>query len=195
MKQRALYLFGIVALALSLFMGLTGSVGAQMSWREFWNDVRVRGRLLVDSTSIFQDNVSMLEALDVTGDLSAGGNFTLTGDLTVDDLTVGGTLSGATLSGAILETTVITVTTDGEVDCSDGGLKLLTAAGNVQTSDITTTTVEGIRCLMVNEANVTITFTETGALRLSGNAALGQYDTLELISVNSEWIEHAQNNN
>lgn len=184
MKQRALYTFGIVALALSLFVGLTGSVGAQMSWVEFWNDVRVRGRLLNDGTAHFLSAVEMDSNLTVDSNLSVGGNLTLTGNL-----------AGATLSGAILETTVITVTTDGEVDCSDGGLKLLTAAGNVQTSDVTTTTTEGIRCLLVNEANVTITFTETGALRLSGNAALGQYDTLELISVNSEWIEHAQNNN
>ena len=41
----------------------------------------------------------------------------------------------------------------------------------------------------------TITITDTGTLKLSGNAALGQYDTITLWSDGTNWIEISETNN
>ena len=48
---------------------------------------------------------------------------------------------------------------------------------------------------MVNNSNTTITISDTGTLKLSGNIALGQYDTLVLISDGTNWVQLATTNN
>lgn len=46
-----------------------------------------------------------------------------------------------------------------------------------------------------NVSTNTITLTDTGTLLLSGNAALGQYDTLVLLSDGTNWIQLAKADN
>jgi hypothetical protein len=41
----------------------------------------------------------------------------------------------------------------------------------------------------------TITLTDTGTLKLSGNAALGQYDNITLMSDGANWVELSETNN
>jgi hypothetical protein len=146
--------------------------GSGIGWYEIPGDVRLLGRVVVSAATGVE-----------TTDLSVSDDTTLTGDLAV-----GGTLS-MDVDGPT------TVTTDGTVDCSSGGLHLLTAAGNVQTSLVTTTSVEGVECILLNEANVTILFTDTAALLLAGNASITQYDTLCLVSANSVWHQTCKNAN
>jgi len=49
--------------------------------------------------------------------------------------------------------------------------------------------------VLVNVGSNTITLTDTGTLKLSANAALGQYDTITLQSDGTNWIELAKANN
>jgi hypothetical protein len=146
--------------------------GSGLGWYEIPGDVRLLGRVVVVAATGVE-----------TTDLTVSDDTTLTGDLTV-----GGTLA-MDVDGPT------TVTTDGTIDCSTGGLHLLTAAGAVQTSLVTTTSVEGVECILLNEANQTITITDTGALLLAGNAAITQYDTLCLVSANSVWHQTCKNAN
>jgi hypothetical protein len=76
----------------------------------------------------------------------------------------------------------------------NGTYQPLQAAGNVSTASITAGTAGDV-LVLVNESNVTITFTDTGTLKLSGNAALAQYDALTLSSDGTNWVEIAQADN
>ncbi len=71
-----------------------------------------------------------------------------------------------------------------------GSYQPITAAGAVGTSSITAMSA-GYVLTLVNTGSNTITFTDTGTLKLSGNAALGQYDALKLMSDGTNWIQVA----
>jgi hypothetical protein len=165
---------------------------AQRSWLELDNDLRVFGRMLVHGNTILEGTLTTLEDLivggdlDVTGELNLTEDLNLTGDLVIDGVIYGGSRA---VSGPV------TVTSGGSIDCSAGGLVLLTAAGAVGTATVVTTSVEGVECFLLNEANQTITLTDTGVLLLAGNAAVTQYDTLCLISANSVWHQTCKNAN
>lgn len=49
--------------------------------------------------------------------------------------------------------------------------------------------------ILANQASTTITISDTGTLKLSGNLALGQYDSVTLISDGTNWIQAATSNN
>lgn len=53
----------------------------------------------------------------------------------------------------------------------------------------------GTMVVFENLSNNTITLTDTETLLLSGNAALGQYDTLSLISDGTNWIQVSKSDN
>jgi hypothetical protein len=146
--------------------------GSGIGWYEIPGDVRIGGQVAVT-------NASGVTTTDLTtsDDLTVGDDTTMTGDLAV-----GGKLS-MDVDGPT------TVTNDGSIDCSTGGLHLLTSAGSVGTATVVTTSTEGVLCFMLNEANQTITLTDTGVLQISGNAALGQHDVLCLMSANSIWYQ------
>lgn len=93
----------------------------------------------------------------------------------------------------LTEQTVITVTTDGAVDAT-GSYQQLTAAGAVQTSDVTCGS-EGDIVTYANSANQTITITDTGTLKMAGNFAMGQYDTLTVLNDGTNCLEIARANN
>ena len=87
----------------------------------------------------------------------------------------------------------MTVTTDGTITPT-GSYQPLSSSGNVQTASITAGTAGDI-LFLVNTANTTITISDTGTLKLGGNRALGQYDTLTLMSDGTNWIERSFTNN
>jgi hypothetical protein len=202
-----------ILLAVLLLLALTiAPVAAQRSWLEFDNDLRVFGRVLVDGASTFTgavtanggvtstdftstDDLVVGDDLTVTDDVVVAGSVAITDDLTVTDDTVltGDLAVGGTHSMDVDGPT--TVTSGGSINCSTGGLHLLTAAGAVGTSTVVTTATEGVVCVLLNEAAQTITLTDTGVLLLTGNAALTQNDTLCLVSANSVWHEMCKNAN
>lgn len=70
----------------------------------------------------------------------------------------------------------------------------LTSAGNVGTNNILTGTA-GQRLTLVNGVNTTITISDSGRMKLSGNIALGQYDSLQLISDGANWVQLSTSDN
>ncbi len=70
----------------------------------------------------------------------------------------------------------------------------LTATAACGTSSIAAAAA-GTMVVFENLSNNTITLTDTETLLLSGNAALGQYDTLSLISDGTNWIQVSKSDN
>lgn len=105
---------------------------------------------------------------------------------------------GATELGAGLAFTpqsATTVTNGGSITPA-GVYVPLTSSGNVGTSSVVTTSATaGDIAIFVNTANTTITISDTTPLRLTGNIALGQYDTLTLLFDGSTWNQLATSNN
>lgn len=86
------------------------------------------------------------------------------------------------------------VVTSGGTITPTGSYQPLSSAGTVGTSAIVAGTA-GDLLYLINTSNTTITLTDTGTLKLGGNRALGQYDTLTLQSDGTNWIERAYTNN
>lgn len=110
-------------------------------------------------------------------------DVTVTDDLTVDDdASIGSDLT-------LGQQTVFTITQAGTLTPT-GTYQQLTAAGAVSFGSIVTGTAGDVLTL-VNIGSNTITITDTGTLKLSGNAALGQYDSVTLLSDGTNWIQVA----
>lgn len=161
-------LFKILMAVLVPLLIVSGVALAQsgIGWFDFPGDVRVTGQVKIVSS-----------------------NGVTTPLLTTTDLTV---------SGDVLNTraTTVTVTTDGTITPA-GRYQPLSAAGNVQTSSIAgcDSSNEGRLVTFINGSNTTITITDTGTLKLSGNAALAQYDSLTVMCDTANWIEVGETNN
>lgn len=142
--------------------------------------------------------ISNFTSIVLSSDLSVGddatvvdqfvsADMTATDDATVtDDLTVGSDVT-------ITPQTVITITQAATLSPT-GSYQQLTAAGAVSFGAITAGTA-GDLLTLVNIGSNTITITDTGTLKLTGNLALGQYDSATLLSDGTNWIQLATANN
>jgi hypothetical protein len=113
------------------------------------------------------------------------------------DVQSGATVSfggDATMSGDLVLSaqTAISVTNGGVITAT-GAYQPLESAAEV-TATIAAGS-EGATLVLVNTANTTINIADTGAAKLSAAAALGQYDSLTLISDGANWIEVSRSNN
>lgn len=90
-------------------------------------------------------------------------------------------------------TTPISVTQNMTITAR-GSYQPLASAGNVGTAKIARGNAGDV-LLLINTVNTTITISDTGTLKLGGNRALGQFDTLTLVSDGTNWIERAFTNN
>lgn len=143
--------------------------------------------------------ISNFDSIVASGDVTAGDDLTAGDDvISTDDVTVGDDIvvtDDATIGGLYKLSKAVSVTvTPGSTITPVGSYQLLTSAANVGTSDITVLAA-GTVVHLINVANTTITLTDTGTLKLSGNAALGQYDSLTIISDGTNWIEVSETNN
>lgn len=100
--------------------------------------------------------------------------------LTDDDLDVADDLT-------IAKQTWITVTDNLEI-APTGSYQPIAAAGAVGTSSITAGSA-GDLLILTNTGTNVVTITDTGTLKLSSDAALGQYDSLFLLSDGTNWVE------
>lgn len=91
----------------------------------------------------------------------------------------------------------ITVTPGGTVTPLGSYQPLTAAATGTGTSAIAgcATATAGERVTFVNTSANTITFTDTGTLKLSGNAVLGQTDTLVLLCDGTNWNQLGKSDN
>lgn len=91
---------------------------------------------------------------------------------------------------------VITVTKNMTIT-PRGSYQPLAAVGPVGTAIVTKGNAGDV-LFLVNTSTVTtatITISDTGTLKLGGNRALGQFDTLTLISDGTNWVEQSFVNN
>lgn len=137
-------------------------------------------------------------------------SVTLSGDLVVgDDATVADALSAADVTASddlvVGDDSVfggfVRFTPGSEIVVTSGSTITpvtsyvpITGSTGVGTSSIAVMPA-GTAIYVVNMANTTITLTDTGALKLSGNAALSQYDNVTLVSDGTNWIEISETNN
>lgn len=126
------------------------------------------------------------------------GGLTVSGDTALADTTVTGTgsVTGDVTLGADLDMTPQTAisVTNGATITPTGAYQPLTSAGNVGFGAIAAGTA-GQLLILSNNSNTTITITDTGTLKLSGNVALGQYDSVTLMSDGTNWRQLATSNN
>jgi hypothetical protein len=106
------------------------------------------------------------------------------------------TLTGdVTMGGNLLLTSQAAATiTNGATLTPSGSYQPITAAGTVGFGAISAGTA-GNLLYLVNTANQTITITDTGTLKLAGNAVLGQFDSLTLLSDGTNWIQVSKADN
>jgi len=157
---------------------------------------------------------------DTSGNTVIAGTLAANGGITVDtsNFTVNGTTgavasassiaAGTALSGQTVASTGTTTVgtsllmtpatgitvTNGMTLTPLGSYQPLTAAGSVAFGAITAGTA-GAMLYLTNNSAQTITMTDTGTLMLSGNLALGQYDTVLLLSDGTNWRQVATTNN
>jgi len=136
---------------------------------------------------------------DVTGDVT--GN--VTGDVTGN---VTGNLTGD-MTGDLTNSIFLVVTAQTAISLTDGGI--LTPTGTYQqiesaaevTPTLAITNAAGLRyttgtlLTIINTADTTINFADSGNVKSSGATALGQYDSWELKFDGTYWIERSQANN
>ena len=165
----------VAGVMLALFTGVMWAQSGGAGWYDIENSLRVYGD--VDA----RDDVTITDDLTVGGDLTVAGASTTTGDLTA---------SGAFNTGA----QAATLTNDFALVPTTSYVEV-TSAGAVGGVFSTTGVVEGQVIFLVNVGAQTITFTDTGTSKLSGNAALGANDTLTVIFDGTNYNEVAQQDN
>ena len=168
-----------LVLALVLAVLLVPSVDAQSARQQF--DWLLAKRLNVDT------DVAIGDDLSVVGDAAVTGNATVAGTL--------GVTGAATFASNMIisPAAVITVTQDMTITPA-GGYQPLASAGTVGTAVVAAGTAGSV-VRFVNTTNTTITLTDTGTLKLSGNLALGQYDSVTVVSDGTNWVQLATSNN
>lgn len=149
----------------------------------------IESNLRVWQNTVFRGQVNALQSLTVTNQLVSSNDAVVADDLTVGDVAALGKLRasvGATQT--ISFDTVITTTHS----------YLLVSAGEaVGTSSIGACSLanQGDVLAIENISSNAITITDTGTLKLAGNAALGQWDSLLLFCDGTNWVQFATANN
>lgn len=126
-------------------------------------------------------------------DILSGATFDAASGSTVTLDTV--TVSTQLATGKVIVTPATAATiTNGATLTPTTSYQPLTAAGSVGFGSIAAGTA-GQLLYLVDSANQTITITDTGTLHLAGNFAMGQYDSITLLSDGTNWNEVARSNN
>ena len=174
----------VALVLLMLFGGVFNAPALAQSARQQFEWV-IAKRLTVDTTAAIGGNTTVGGALtgaaaNFTGNVTTDGTLSADGDITGQDglFLIPGTAISVTDGGTITPTTAV---------------QELTAAGNVGAA--LAACADGQVQTLVNLSNVTVTITDTGGIKLAGNAALGQYDSLTVIGSGVTCIELARANN
>jgi len=140
-------------------------------------------QLTVQGNATNTNNVFVVENSAGTDQFTVGntGNAVVTGNATVG-------------SKLILTPAAVITVTNGATLSPTGSYQPIASAGAVGFGAITAATA-GTVLTLVNTVNQTITITDGTTVVLSGNIALGQYDSLVLISDGTRWIMRSTSNN
>lgn len=129
----------------------------------------------------FVTDVRLHGQVKILNDLVIDDDLTVTDDATVTDLFVA-------------QRTAQTITAGGTITPT-GTYHQITADAARGTSSVAGVSTAGRVVTLVNVGSNTITLTDTGTLKLTGNIALGQYDSLLLLSDGTNWVQLATANN
>lgn len=142
--------------------------------------------------------VSNFTSVTLSGDLIVGDDATVTDSLSTadiavsDDATVTDDLTTADLY--LTQQSTQTIGYQGTITPT-GTYHQIAASAARGTSSVAGVSTAGRVITLINVGAQTITLTDTGTLKLSGNAALGQYDSLVLISDGTNWIQVSKTDN
>lgn len=131
--------------------------------------------------SAAQSGLTNFTNVKIAGDLTVGDDALINDDLTTDDLYLD-------------KQTAQTISAGGTITPTGAYHQITSAAAN-GTSSIAGVSTAGRVLVLVNVGSNTITLTDTGTLKLSGNAALGQFDNITLISDGTNWVQLAKTDN
>lgn len=171
--------------------------------------LNVDGNISDAGTAVtFADDVMIDGAAD-TRQLIIQGNATQTGPLLTAETSTGADVATIDVSGNISAAAEVDVGTFLQLSEAsaqtivDGTAGItptatyhpITAAGAVGNTMYTTGFTAGDLVILVNEGANAITITDTGTTMLTGNIALGQYDSLTLLFDGTNWVEVSASNN
>lgn len=122
----------------------------------------------------------------------SAGDVAVTEGVTAADVTVADDLTTADLY--LTRQSSQTITFGGTITPT-GAYHQITAAAARGTSSVAGVSTAGRVVTIVNAGSQTITLTDTGTLKLAGNAALGQYDSITLLSDGTNWIQVSKADN
>lgn len=185
MKNKSFVALGV---ALLLFVAGYGAMNAQTIRQNFeWiiaKRITVTG---INGMTVQRGGLTVTDGgITVSDD-----NVTVVEGITAADVTVSDDINTADLIGSTY--TTITLGYAGTITPT-GMYQQLTAAAARGTSSVANPTAGRIVTL-VNIGSNTITLTDTGTLKLSGNVALGQYDAVTLFGDGTNWIQVSTSNN
>jgi hypothetical protein len=172
-----------VSVLLCLLLLWPAAVGAQTIKQNFeW--IVAKQLTVTTGSATLQSGSLTLTAGNI---IATAGSASLGNDLSVaDDATIGSDLITS-------KQTAVTVTSGGTITPT-GTYQLLTSASTVGTSSVAGCT-SGRVLVLANSGSNTITLTDTGTLKLGGNAALGATDTLTLICDGTNWNQVSKADN
>lgn len=176
--KRLFAVFGALLLVGILAVGVAAQSGSG-GFYDFESSVRILQDLLVLDDVNVQDSLTVEGAASIAGVASLA-NMTSTGTVAETFLR----LNPGTTQVLTFDSTLTPVASN----------QPISAAGAIGTSSIITKPA-GTILRIVNVGSQTITFTDTGTLLLAGNAALGQYDTLMLLSDGTNWLQMGKSDN
>jgi hypothetical protein len=139
--------------------------------------------------AVAQGGITNFDTVVLSGDLTVADDVTLGDDLTLTDMAVMADLR-------MTEQTGITLTTGGTLTPT-GSVQPIRSAGTIAFGAIAGCAAASAGHLLIveNEVNQTITITDSATLRLTGNLALGQFDTVLLFCDGATWVQLSTANN
>lgn len=138
-----------------------------------------------------QSAATRFNRLIVNSTLNVVGTTTLTGDVTMgDDLIVTDNVS---VDGLVLTAATLISLTNGSTLTPVSSFHRIGSPGTVYVT--LGVCPAGLVTTLENAINATINLTDTGTSKLTGNFAMGQYDTLTLLGDGTNCYELARANN
>lgn len=185
MKNRAIW-----SVVLALALTLTGYVAleAQTIKQNFEWIIAKRITVSLNGITVQRGGVTVTDG----GITVADDDVTVTDGVTADDVTVADDLTTADLY--LTQQSSQTIIYGGTITPT-GAYHQITATAARGTSSVAVVGKAGRVVTLINVGSNTITLTDTGTLKLAGNAALGQYDNITLLNDGTNWIQVSKADN